>query len=84
MTNTVDRSRKLTDEETVQIRTRAAAGEGYPVLAEAYGVSRKTISAIAVGRIRPDLGGPRVRKGRWGDLEVLPDPHTTTPQETQP
>lgn len=76
MTQPVDRSPKLTDDQTVEIRRRAAAGDEYPDIAADYGVSRKTVSAIAVGRIRPDVGGPRVRKGRWGDVQIIPDPNS--------
>ena len=51
-------SRKLTDAQIVELRTRRAAGESLKSLAKAFGLIPKYVSYVAGGNIHKGIGGP--------------------------
>lgn len=56
---------KLTESVVVEMRKRAAAGEHYIVLAEAYGISRSRANAIILGNGWRHVWPFFDRKGGW-------------------
>lgn len=53
---------KLSKDEVVDIRIRAATGEKLEAIANAYSVNRATVSRIATGKAWKALDGPRTRR----------------------
>lgn len=49
---------RLSDAEVVELRERYAAGARQVELAEKFGVSQNTVSALVLGRTRVAVGGP--------------------------
>ncbi|WP_061963322.1 hypothetical protein [Demequina aurantiaca] len=49
---------RLSDAQVVELRERYAAGARQVELAEAFGVSQNTVSALVLGRTRVAAGGP--------------------------
>jgi len=49
---------RLADAQVVELRVRYATGERQVDLAEAFGVSQNTVSALVLGRARVAAGGP--------------------------
>ncbi|WP_062076886.1 hypothetical protein [Demequina globuliformis] len=49
---------RLTDEDVVRLRERYAGGERQSALAEAFGISQTSVSALVAGRARAHAGGP--------------------------
>lgn len=55
-------NRKLTDEQAVEIRIRAFAGEPYDAIGLDFRVAQNTVSAIARGARYKSAGGPRTHR----------------------
>jgi hypothetical protein len=51
-------SRKLTDAQIVELRTRRADGESLQSLAKAFGLIPQYVSYVAGGKIHKNIGGP--------------------------
>jgi hypothetical protein len=51
-------SRKLTDAQIIEMRTRRAAGESLKSLAKAFGLIPEYVSYVAGGNIHKNIGGP--------------------------
>ncbi len=87
--NSADRTRKrrqhfgekhwkhrLTEEQVVEMRQRAATGESLMVLARDYGISEPEASHVCTGRSWKLAGGPLTRRHavRRGSLKAFPAP----------
>ena len=53
---------KLTEQQVIKIRERAADGELHKDLAKEYKVKRTTVNDIAIGKKWKHVGGPRSRR----------------------
>ncbi|WP_143340436.1 helix-turn-helix domain-containing protein [Demequina sp. NBRC 110057] len=49
---------RLSDDDVVRLRERYAAGDSQAGLAQEFGVSQTSVSALVTGKTRADAGGP--------------------------
>ncbi len=62
------RMRQLTDEEVRNIRLLSSLGSDEDDLGREYGLSKRQVAALALGRIRPEAGGP-LRSSRFRGIQ---------------
>ena len=60
---------KLSQDEVIEIRVRAAKGEKHEAIASAYGLQRSTVSRIATGKLWKGLEGPRTKRSPMFNVE---------------
>ncbi|WP_062210011.1 hypothetical protein [Demequina oxidasica] len=66
---------RLSDAEVVDLRERYAAGARQVELAEEFGVSQNTVSALVLGRTRVAAGGPiKVPASRKSSTDTMKTP----------
>jgi len=58
---------KLTTSQVISLRTNVASGMTTKEASQVYGISQMQASHIATGRAWKSVGGPRSRRGRFGD-----------------
>lgn len=62
---------KLSQDEVIEIRVRAATGEKLEAIASAMSVTRGTISRIATGKLWKGLEGPRTKRSPMFHVEQI-------------